>query len=80
MPYAIMERGSPWVTLSLICNKWPEPSPVSHTTSVGGVPREMAAAPRRGVREVGRKYNQEREATGSSPLSESTGTFKNTKQ
>ena len=29
-----MARGSPWVTPSLLCNKWPDPSPVSLTTSV----------------------------------------------
>ena len=34
MPCAIMARGSPWVTPSLLCKKWPDPSPVSLTTSV----------------------------------------------
>ena len=34
IPYAIMARGSPWVTPSLIYKKLPEPSPVSRTTSV----------------------------------------------
>ena len=32
--YSIMSRGSPWVTPSLLCKKWPEPSPVSCATSV----------------------------------------------
>ena len=34
MPYAIMARGSLWVTPSLLCNKWPYPYPVSCTISV----------------------------------------------
>ena len=34
MPYEIMTRGSPWVTPSLLHNKWHEPSPVSCTKSV----------------------------------------------
>ena len=25
MPYAILVRGYPWVTPSLLCNKWPDP-------------------------------------------------------
>ena len=34
MPYAIMARGYPWVALSLLCKKWPDPYLVSRTTSV----------------------------------------------
>ena len=32
MPYAIMARGSPWVTTSFPLKKWPDPSYVSRTT------------------------------------------------
>ena len=34
MPYAIMAKGSPWVTSSFLCKNWPEPSAVCLTTSV----------------------------------------------
>ena len=34
MPYSIVARGSPWVTPSLIFNKWLDASPVSQTTSM----------------------------------------------
>ena len=34
MLYAIMARGSPWITPSLLCKKWPDPSAVFLTTSV----------------------------------------------
>ena len=35
-PYDICDRGkgSPWVTLSLLCKNWPDPSTVFLTTSV----------------------------------------------
>ena len=33
MPYAIMDKGSPWITPSLLCKKWPDPSS-SRTTRV----------------------------------------------
>ena len=34
MLYAIMDKGSPWVTLSLLCKKWPDLSSVLRTTRV----------------------------------------------
>ena len=34
MPYAIMARGSPLVTPSWLCKKWPDPSTVARATSV----------------------------------------------
>ena len=34
MPYAFMARGSPWVTPSFLCKKWPDPYPMSLTTRV----------------------------------------------
>ena len=34
MPYAIMAKGSPWVTPYLIFKKWPDPSSNSCTTRV----------------------------------------------
>ena len=32
MMYVIMAKGSPWVTPSLLCKKWPDPSSVPITT------------------------------------------------